>query len=99
MLEPESSLGYASAAVAYWSESGFGRIESRSPSMIRAASLAREAIDFGSTTGYPQLILALVHLSKREYQEAMAKATEGVAARPSCNGAYSIKASVLNYLG
>jgi len=41
----------------------------------------------------------LVHLANHEYEAAMAQATEGVAARPSCNGAYAIKSSVLNYLG
>ncbi|MEJ2177844.1 MAG: hypothetical protein P8Y12_07810, partial [Gammaproteobacteria bacterium] len=49
--------------------------------------------------GYANLVLALVHLARHEYEEAMAQATEGVTARPSCNGAYAIKSSILNYLG
>ena len=43
--------------------------------------------------------MALKHLANHEYEAAMAQATEGVAARPNCNGAYAIKASVLNFLG
>jgi DNA-binding SARP family transcriptional activator/TolB-like protein len=98
-LEPAASIGYASAALAYWAEAGFGRIVSRTPSMERAAALAREALERGDTTGYANLILALVHLGNHEYEEAMSQATDGVASRPSCNGAYAIKSCVLNYLG
>ena len=40
-----------------------------------------------------------VHLIKREFDEAMAEASRAVSDRPSCPTAYSIKASVLTYLG
>lgn len=98
-LEPESPLGYASAALAYWAEAGFGRVVVRSPAMDHAADLARKALELGDTTGYAHLVMALVHLANHEYDQAMAQATDGVAARPNCNGAYAIKASVLNFLG
>jgi TolB-like protein/DNA-binding SARP family transcriptional activator len=98
-LEPKSPVGYASAAVAYWSEAGFGRVVVDSPAMDRAAELARQALELGDTTGFANLALALVHLARHEYEQAMVQATEGVTARPSCNGAYAIKSSVLNYLG
>ncbi len=98
-LEPESPLGYASAALAYWAEAGFGRVVVHSPAMEHAADLARKALELGDTTGYAHLVMALVHLANHEYEEAMTQATEGVAARPNCNGAYAIKASVLNFLG
>jgi adenylate cyclase len=98
-LEPESPVGYASAAMAYWSEAGFGRVVIDSPAMDRAAQLAGQALELGDTTGFANLVLALVHLARHEYEQAMVQATEGVTARPSCNGAYAIKSSVLNYLG
>lgn len=98
-LEPENPLGYASAALAHWAEAGFGRVVLDSPAMERAAKLAAKALDLNDTTGYANLVLALVHLARHEYEEAMAQATEGVTARPSCNGAYAIKSSILNYLG
>jgi adenylate cyclase len=98
-LEPSSPVGYASAAVAYWAEAGFGRVVIDSAAMDRAAELAGQALELGDTTGFANLALALVHLARREYEQAMAQATEGVTARPSCNGAYAIKSSVLNYLG
>jgi adenylate cyclase len=98
-LEPDSPLGYASAALAYWAEAGFGRVVPDSPAMDRAAELASRALELGDTTGYANLVLALVHLANHEYDQAMAQANDGVVARPSCNGAYAIKSSVLNYLG
>ena len=98
-LEPKSPLGYASASLAYWAEAGFGRVVPNSPVMDRAAELAKQALTLGDTTGYANLVLAMVHLANREYEQAMSQATEGVAARPSCNGAYAIKSSILNFLG
>jgi DNA-binding SARP family transcriptional activator/TolB-like protein len=98
-LEPEAPLGYASAALAYWAEAGFGRVVVHSAAMEHAADLARKALELGDTTGYAHLVMALVHLANQEYDEAMAQATSGVAARPNCNGAYAIKAGVLNFLG
>jgi adenylate cyclase len=98
-LEPKSPIGYASAAMAYWSEAGFGRVVIDSPAMDHAAELAHQALELGDTTGFANMALALVHLARHEYELAMAQATEGVTARPSCNGAYAIKSSVLNYLG
>ena len=48
---------------------------------------------------YPHLVLAQVHLSRREFDEASAEADRAVSARPSCPAAFTLKASVLNYLG
>ena len=98
-LEPDSPIGYASAAMAYWSEAGFGRVIVDSPIMDRTAELAGMALERGDTTGFANMALALVHLAKHEYEQAMEQATEGVTARPICNGAYAIKSSILNYLG
>ncbi len=98
-LEPTSPLGYASAAMAYWAETTFGPEVLNPPAKERAVERAREALERGDTTGYPHLIFALVHLSNHEYEKALAEATESIEDRPSCSGAYAIKASVLNYLG
>ena len=98
-LEPESPVGYASAALAYWIEVIFGLSDSPARSLARATELAHEAVVREDVTGYPHLILAHVHLDRREYDEAMAEAGRAVTDRPSCPGAYSLKANVLNYLG
>ncbi len=97
-LEP-TAVGYACAAMAYWWEVFSGLSDTPSRPMERAMELAREALGLEDTTGYPYLILAHIHLLNREYDQAIAEANHAVWARPSCNGAYSLKASVLNYLG
>ncbi len=98
-LEPTSSVGYAAAALAYRVEALSGQGDTASRSLDRAIERAQEAISLGDVTGYPHLVLAQVHLSRREYDEADAEADRAVSARPSCPSAYSLKASVLNYLG
>jgi adenylate cyclase len=98
-LEPTSSPGYATAALAYWVEALSGHGDTPSRSLDRAIELAQEAIRLNDVTGYPHLILAQVHLSRREFGEARMEADLAVSARPSCPAAYSLKASVLIYLG
>ena len=98
-LEPQAPLGYASAALAYWAEAGFGRVVVNSPAMQHAADLARKALELGDTTGYANLVLAVEYLGQRNFDGALSQVTDGVAARPNCNGAYAIKSSILNFLG
>jgi class 3 adenylate cyclase/tetratricopeptide (TPR) repeat protein len=98
-LEPAVSAGYAFAALAYWTEAVSGLGDAPERALAQAVELAREAIELGDVTGFPHLVLAHVHLSKREYDDAMAEVDRAVTSRPSCPGAYSLKASVLNYLG
>ena len=97
-LEPESPVGYATGALAYWVEAISGLSDNPSQSLDRATELARQAIRLDDVTGYAHLVLAHVHLNRREYQQAMSEATDAVIYRPSCPAAYSIKASVLTYL-
>ncbi|MEJ2322141.1 MAG: hypothetical protein P8Z31_07330 [Gammaproteobacteria bacterium] len=98
-LEPDAPFGYACAALAYWAEAGFGRVVVNSPAMQRAAELARKALELGDTSGYANLVLAVEYLGQRDFDRAFSQITEGVAARPNCNGAYAIKSSILNFLG
>lgn len=98
-LEPTSSLGYAMAAMAYWLEVRRGLGGNASGAMEQAVLMARESLRRKDTSGYPHLILAHAHLQKREFDEALIEANRGVTTRPSCNGAYTLKAIVLIYLG
>ncbi len=97
-LEPDSPVGYAAAALTHWAEVISGLSDSPSLSLERASELAHRAIRLNDVTGYAHMVLAHVHLSRREYDEAMAEASRAVADRPSCPAAYAIKASVLTYL-
>jgi adenylate cyclase len=97
-LEP-TSVGYATVALAYWVEALSGQSDSHDQKLSLAVKRAQEAIRMDDVTGYPHLVLAQVHLSRREFDEAAVEADRGVSARPSCPAAYTLKASVLNYLG
>ena len=97
-MEPDSPVGYAAGALAYWVEAISGLSDDPSRSLDRATELAREALRLDDVTGYAHLVLAHVHLIRREYDQAMSEATNAVIYRPSCPAAYTIKASVLTYL-
>ncbi|WP_170575966.1 adenylate/guanylate cyclase domain-containing protein [Ruegeria atlantica] len=98
-LEPESATGYATASLAYWLEALSGQCETPSKTLDFAVTRAQEAIRRDDVTGYPHLVLAQVHLSNREFDDAETHANSAVLARPSCPAAYSLKAAVLNFLG
>jgi class 3 adenylate cyclase/tetratricopeptide (TPR) repeat protein len=98
-LEPTSSASYAAGSIAYWA-AAFSSPEARAAQLVeRAEWLAREAIRLGDATGYPHMVLAHLHLSRREFEDANDEAERAVAARPSCPASFSLKAGVLNYLG
>jgi adenylate cyclase len=98
-LEPRSSLGYAMAAWAHWwsvEQKFSGDVER---SLNRAEMLAREALKLEDVTGMAELVLAEIHLYKKEYDQALAASERAVLARPSCSESFATKATVLNYLG
>lgn len=98
-LEPKSPVGYAAGALTYWMEAISGLSDTPSRSLERAMELAHEAISLDDVTGYAHMVMAHVHLTRREYDEAMTEASRAVSDRPSCPASYAIKASVLTYLG
>ena len=97
-MEPDSPVGYAAGALAYWVEAISGLSDDPARSLDRAAELAGEALRLDDVTGYAHLVLAHVHLLRRDFDQAISEATSAVTYRPSCPAAYTIKASVLTYL-
>ena len=98
-LEPTVSIGYAEAALAHWVAAVFEMSDDPEQSLKKAVELAHKAIELDDVTGYPHVILAQVHLHRREFHEAKAEADHAVSDRPSCPASFAIKAGVLNYLG
>jgi adenylate cyclase len=98
-LEPTVSIGYAEAALAHWVAAVFEMSDDPEQSLKKAVELAHKAIELDDVTGYPHVILAQVHLHRREFDEAKAEADHAVSDRPSCPASFAIKAGVLNYLG
>ena len=97
-LEPDSPLGYAMAAWAYWLEAFQRLSDDDSISLKRATELAQKALSLEDDTGLPHIMMGQIHLLKREYDQAIAEAERAVLSRPSCHGAYAMKANILNYL-
>jgi TolB-like protein len=98
-LEPESSLGYAMAAWSYWLAVDQRVSEDKEHSLNRAEAMARQALQLEDITRMAELVLAEIHLYKKEYDQALAASERAVLTRPSCGGSFAIKANVLNYLG
>lgn len=98
-LEPESPVGYTMAAWAHWWAAFKGLSDDFSLSLERATELARKALTLEDDTGMTHLMMAQVHLLKREHDQALAEAERAVFTRPSCHGAHAAKANILNYLG
>jgi class 3 adenylate cyclase/TolB-like protein len=98
-LEPESPVGYATAALAYWIEVLYEYSDDPETSLGRAAELAKQAILREDVTGYGFMVLAHIYLQRREYDQALEAANRAVSDRPSCPVVYALKANMLNYLG
>lgn len=98
-LEPESVLGYDMAAWAYWLAAYHGFSDSFTNSLEKALELAEQALTLEEATGFPHLIMAQIHLYKREHNLAMVEIDKAIFVRPSCSGVHAIKANILNYMG
>jgi TolB-like protein len=98
-LEPESALGYDMAAWAYWLDAYLGFSDSFTNSLERTLELAEQALTLEDATGFPHLIMAQIHLLKREHDLAMTEIKKANFVRPSCSGVYAIKANIFNYMG
>ena len=98
-LEPDSFLGYAVGAWAYW----WGIFKNASDDIDRdqkrVQALVQKARDLGDNTGMADLAMAHLHLMHKDYDKALAAAEQAVITRPSCDISYAVKASILSYLG
>lgn len=98
-LEPNSSIGYALAALAYLQRASQVEDKDASYQLDRAVNLAEQALQLKDDTGLADLVLANIYLRKNRHEEALSAAERTVLARPSCDAAFTAKAEVLNYLG
>lgn len=98
-LEPDSPFGYVDAAWTLyfsversWSDDSVGDLN-------RMSELANRALELGDVSGYSNLMLGHVYLMKRDFEFALKLSETALRARPSCQGAFSLRANILNYCG
>jgi adenylate cyclase len=97
--ENDSPLGYALAAWAWWWEAFRSLTPTPEVSLARAEDLANRAIELEDSSGLAHLMLAHVHLMRRDYDVALGVVGVALCDRPSCEGAFAAKAHILNYMG
>ena len=96
-LAPDCPFGYVFVAWTHYFDVERGWSAAPSESLEQMAEFARRAVELGDVSGIPSLMLAHMHLMKREHDAALALSDQALVERPSCQGAYSLKANVLNY--
>lgn len=98
-LAPESPIAYMCNAWTYYFEVERGWSEAPEATLEKMAELANRALELGDVSGYATLMLAHMHLMRREYDEALDTSERALEQRPSCQGAYGLRANILNYCG
>jgi len=98
-LEPDSPLGYAVGAWAYWWGIFKGVSIDKSSDLKRVEFFVSKAQALGDDTGMADLAMAHVHLLNKAHAKALAAAEQAILTRPSCDVSFAVKASILTYLG
>jgi tetratricopeptide (TPR) repeat protein len=96
-LAPDCPFGYADVALTHYFDVERGWSEAPSESLQQMEEFARRSVELGDVSGIPSLMLAHMHLMKREHDEALALSDQALKERPSCQAAYSLRANILNY--
>jgi adenylate cyclase len=96
-LAPACPWGYADVAWTHYFDVERGWSDSPIESLESMSRFARRALELGDVTGHAHLMFAHTHLMKREHDEALAVSDVALEQRPSCQGAYGLKANILNY--
>ena len=98
-LAPDCPLVYSSLAWTHYFDVARRWSAKPSESLDRMSDDAHRALELGDVSGYPSLMLAHMHLMRRNYEEALAVSELALDERPSCQGAFGLRANVLNYCG
>jgi adenylate cyclase len=98
-LEPASPIAYMDAAWTYYFEVQRGWSADPEASLREMSRLAQRGFELGDVSGFASLMLSHMHLMRREHDAAMALSERALAERPSCQGAFGLRANILNFSG
>lgn len=98
-MEPESPIAYMDAAWTHYFEVQRGWSVDPEASLKEMSRLAQHAVELGDVSGFASLMLSHMHLMRREHDAAMALSERALAERPSCQGAFGLRANILNFSG
>ena len=98
-MEPECPFAYIDSAWTHYFEVQRGWSPDPEASLREMSKLAHRGLDLGDVSGFASLMLSHMHLMRREHDAAMAMSERALVERPSCQGAYSLRANILNYSG
>lgn len=97
-LEPDSALPPAMASWTYWWQGFRVLTQDTRHAFERAEHYASKAQALEDPNGFGNLVMAHVHLMRREHAEALAAAEYALNLRPSCDVSAAAVANVLNYV-
>jgi adenylate cyclase len=97
-LEPKSPLPLAMASWTYWWQ-GFRVLEADAEAAFeRAEYFARRAQALEDPNGFGSIVMAHIHLLRREHDQALETALHALDLRPSCDVSAAAVANILNYM-
>ena len=98
-LAPESFLGPTMVAFAHWWDAFRGWTTSPEHSIELAAEWAERALAMEDLDGQAHVVMAHIHLLRREHDSALEMAEQAIALRPSCIDANPHLGNILYYCG
>lgn len=98
-LAPESFLGPTMVAFAHWWDAFRGWTKSPARSIELAAQWAERALAMEDWDGQAHMVMAHIHLLRREHDSALEMAEQAVALRPNCANANPLLGNILYYCG
>jgi tetratricopeptide (TPR) repeat protein len=98
-IDPDYPGAYETLAWTYLIERWFGWTKDQDQALILAAAMARRALDLDGDYGPAHVLIATIHLERREFLEAVASAEVAVSINPGAGDLLSNAGWILKYAG
>ncbi len=98
-LDPSYSSAWSALGLTYWADARFGWSESRDESLAKAVELGEKAMTLDQRLPRNHTLFGLIHLVKREYEQAIAFMEKAVALGPNDANRKALLAATLTHTG